>query len=959
MTTSPPNNTAAPEDSILPRAVAGERLNDVVLLHTKIQIPPLRAGLVPRPRLLDRLNRVSLPRLTMLAAPAGSGKTSLVTSWLSTVEAHIGWVSLDEADNDPARFWAYVLAALETAHPALATQSRALLHLSGMSAIEAALITMLNIAATLPERLLLALDDYHLINTDAIHRGLIFLIERLPPNFGIIIASRIDPPFALSRLRARGELLELRVADLRFTQQETHTLLVETLGLPLTETAAAALGERTEGWIVGLQLAALSMQGRRRSELDGFVRTFTGSHRYVLDYLMEEVFGQQPVAVQQFLLATAVLERLSAPLCAAMLADSSAEVVPGDRVSPDSEHEAQAMLEQLEQRALFLVPLDEERVWYRYHHLFADVLRLRLRGTAPALVPTLHRRASAWHERQGTPGEAIRHALAGGDGERAARLIEPLGWELLAQGRLVTLRGWIEALPADLVRARPTLGILHAWTLLHVGQHEVVERHLSAIEVVLADGAAHEPGTVALLHEVAAIRTVSSYARGTLSPRSARQSLQQLPDTRPYLYGMAALTLGILHTRTGDIATADHALSQVAALGRTSGDIGLLVQGLAGRARLCALRGQAHEAAELYRQILDLAVDGGGLSLPSAGQAHIGLAALLYEWHDLAAAEQHSRLGLALALEGAQASMLLFGHKVRARIVLARGEDAAAFAELREAERYCESAEDLAEVAALRARFWLKTGEIAAAIRWAAATGITPEAVEADEAERQTYHPYEFERLVLARVLAAEGHSAAALRILDSLLRRAEADQRSRSIVGILIVRAATAVAASRGDDGVVAIGRALALAVPSGQIYLFLNEGPPVAVALQRWLTIQSGQARDTAPDPLIAYARVILAAFPGPVASRAPEGVAANDTVLPEAGSVASPVPLAEPLSVRELDVLRLLAIGRSNRAIAAELFVTVGTVKKHLNNIFGKLAASNRTEVVARAREAGLLR
>lgn len=659
----------------------------------------------------------------------------------------------------------------------------------------------------------------------------------------------------------------------------------------------------------------------------------------MLDYLLEEVLSGQTAEVQQFFLATAVLDRLTAPLCAVLLYEADGD--EGYAAPSSSAHDAQATLEELERRALFLVPLDEERVWYRYHHLFADALRGRLRSTAPTLAPRLHRRASDWHELHGTPGEAIHHALAGGDSARAARLIESHGRELLAQRRLVTLRGWIESLPDDAVSARPPLAIFHAWVLLHAGQHAGVERRLLQVEQQLADALA---GSSALLDEVVVIRTVSAYARGTLSPGDARPALQALSATPPAVSGVAALTLGVLHTRTGDIATADQALLQAVALGRATGDKGLTMQGMAGLARLCALRNQPYAAADLYREILDLAAEEPGEPLPIAGQSHLGLAALLYEWHDLDGAEQHSRRGLTLARESASASTLLFGHKVRARILSARGEDAAALAELREAERYCERADDVAEVAALRARCWLKSGDYAAASRWAATTGITPEGVEADAATRLSYHPYEMERLVLARVFATEGRYDASMRILDSLLRRAEGDQRARSIVGILIVRAATAITAGRIAAAVADIGRALPLAEPSRQIYLFLNEGAPVATALRQWLTVAAQ------PGQLTEYARVILAAFP--TSAAIPQEVSGLKPLS------SGPQPLAEPLSARKLDVLRLLAIGRSNRAIAGELFVTVGTVKKHLNNIFGKLDATNRTEVVARARALGLL-
>ncbi len=531
-------------------------------------------------------------------------------------------------------------------------------------------------------------------------------------------------------------------------------------------------------------------------------------------------------------------------------------------------------------------------------------------------------------------------------------MIERAGWETLARGRIGTVCAWIAALPETLIRARPTLGLQYAWALFHAGQHEAVGHRLRDIERAVgaaSPGLAAPEASTALLDEVVLLRAISAYASGSVAATEAQRALQPtLPPLSPSpsrSQGMAALMLGMLHTRTGAMTLADQALAHADAIGGATGDPGVTIQALGGLARLRALRNQPREAALLYRRALALAVDGEGRPLPIGAQAHLGLAALLYEWNDLAGAETHSATGLALARDGAAVD-LLFGHKVRARVLQACGDGPGALAQLGEAEGCCDKAEDRAEVAALRARLWLKQGDIAAAAAWAERTGITPEEVEAAEAAPQPYHPREFVRLVLARVLTATGHRAAALRIGASLLRQAERDGRARSIVGIMIVQATMLIADNRPVAAAAAIGRAVALAEPSGQIYLFLNEGPPVATALRLWLAgrPQRGQGSDT----LTTYGRALLAAFPA--ALLAADSVAA----APSRTNVALP----EPLTAREEELLGLLATGRSNRLLASDLFVTVGTVKKHLNNIFGKLGVVSRTEAVARARELGLL-
>jgi LuxR family maltose regulon positive regulatory protein len=886
------------------------------LLLTKLTVPRPPAGLIPRPRLSARL-AASAPRpLTLVAAPAGFGKTTLVSEWARQCELPIAWVSLDAADSDPARFWRYVIAALDGVHPGVGAgasfEAAAVLRAPGpVSASKEApalLTPLLNALAAAPGDLLLVLDDYHLIDAPEIHEGMAFLLDHLPATLRLVIAGRGDPPLPLARLRARGQVSELRAADLRFTQDEAAAFFRRTLGLDLSAPDLAALDARTEGWIAGLQLAALSL----RDAPDGpdVARLVTGDDRHILDYLVAEVLAHQPPAVQEFLLQTAVLPRLSGPLCDAVTGQ------PG----------GQAMLERLEAANLFLIPLDNTRGWYRYHHLFAEVLRGRLRQAAPDSIPALHARAGAWHEQQGQINEAIEHALAAEDWARVLDLIEPLDRDLAARGEQATLRRWLSAVPDAILAARPGLCLRYAWALLF-------HQHISACErpLAVAEHAWRTAGDDAHLGEVLLLRSAVASFEGDIARAlaCAREALARLPATDLFQRDIAYSYVFHACRGTGDLAGAAAALAGQRALGRivTSTAVppaaaGILLGTEIAEGHLAVAAGRLREGAAAYRQAIRLA---GRTHLRARMGAHWHLSQILREWNDLDAAEEHARQGTAICAQIGEALSLPEGHLLIARILAARGDFAAATQALEQAHdgaRQVGRDPFVRLLATEAARIWLRQARLAEAGRWAATCDLPLDAPP----------PYErqFEYLTLVRVRLAQRLPGAAPRVLPRLIDAAEAAGRTREVIAISMLLALAHQARGATDLALPLLERALALAEPEGYIRLFVDEGAPLAALLD-----------DLAARRLpTAYVRTLRAAF---AADAAPAGV---------------PIAYTTPLSPREAGVLRLLGQGASNDQIAAELTIAVETVKKHVSHIYNKLDVTSRTQAVARAQQLGLL-
>lgn len=902
------------------------------ILATKLYIPP-QAKVVCRPRLLGRLDEALGRKLTLVSAPAGFGKTTLVSDWAAGCERPVAWLSLDEGDGDLTRFLTHLVAALRTVAPTVGQGVLGALSSPRPAPTEGLLTALLNDINTLPDALVLVLDDLHLVDSRAADYALAFLLEHLPPPLHLIIATREDPALPLARLRARGQLVELRAAELRFSPAEAAEFLGEVMGLGLSADEVARLEARTEGWIAGLQLAALSLQGRPDSS--AFVRAFTGGHRFVLDYLVEEVLGRQPERVRRFLLHTSVLGRLSGPLCDAVTGG-------GD---------AQGMLEDLERHNLFVVPLDDRRHWYRYHHLFAEVLRARLLAEQPGRVAELHRRASSWFERHGLPDEAIGHALAAGDFERAAGLIELTARAMLMSRREETFLGWLKVLPDALIQTRPVLGVYCALALVP-RDLEAAEIRLQDAERALGGAALHdretptvEPVVVAqgelrALPGIAAItRAYLAGARGDTpgSVSYASRALDRLPEDEPLWRGAAAVLLGLAQWTSGDLAGAYRSFSGGMASLKRAGDVTQDISGAFIMASIRAAQGRLLEAANIYERALALT---GESTLPGTADLHVGLSELRYEQNNLGAAAAHLLRSEELGERGTVAENRHRWHVAMARVKAAQGDMDSAEEQLGEAQRrYLPSPEpNLRPIAALRARLWLRQGRVSEALAWARERGLSP--------DDDLSYLLEFEYITLARVLIAryqrdriDGSIQEAMRLLERLLKAAEEGERTGSVVEILVLQALAQGAQGDATLALAPLVRALTLAEPEGYARIFLDEGEPLAALLQR-------VARNDNARHVQASARKLLAAFGAEGAARAAPS--------------RQPAEVAglEPLSPRELEVLRLVAQGLSNEEIGRRLFRALSTVKGHNRLIFDKLGVKNRTEAVARARELGLL-
>jgi LuxR family maltose regulon positive regulatory protein len=904
------------------------------LLATKLHIPRTRTGFVVRPRLVDRLAQAHEGDLTLVCAPAGFGKTALLADWARRDPRPVAWLSLDDADNDPARFWRHVAAALDTVRPGVAQPVAALLQGLQPTSFEAVVTALVNELAGRANEVVLLLDDYHLIDTAPIHASVLFLLEHLPPQLRLVVTSRADPPLPLARLRARDQLAELRERDLRFTPQEAAELLRSTVGPELPEAAVATLADRTEGWVAGLQLAALSLQGR--TDITAFVDGFSGSHRYVLDYLAEEVLDGQPDHLVRFLLATSVLERLCGPL---------REAVTGRA-------DSQALLEQVERANLFLVPLDEVRGWWRHHQLFADLLRARLAQERPEQVPQLHRAAAAWSEEHGLVDDAVRHALAAEELAWVARLVEQHFEELLWRSEDATLRRWLQALPTELVRSRPRLCLAQAYWALVGGRPEAVEPLLADAERAIA-AVAEEPyepsvGRAAslLANLPAAITLVRAmlarnYGDAERTTAFSRQALTQLGEEDWLLGHFARYYLAMADWLRGRLVAAEQALTGLAAEQQAASGryLAPLYRDLG---QVQHARGHLGAALRTYQSALGIASEA-GRPLPPAGIAHVGMAEIRYERGELDAALDHATQAVALSRQLGWTRQLAAGLAILAWIRQGQGDRAGALAAIGEAERVELSPAVvglLNPVPALGARLALAHGEVADVARWVQQRGLG--------IDDEPSYPREREYLVLARVLLAQQAPERALRLLERLHAQAATQGRTGSVIE---VRTLQALALDAGGDRAGALGalaEALTLGAPEGYLRVFVDEGQPMAAMLHQLL----GGRRQQRPGTVDAIPQEYLARLVDAFEQ-------AGLPIRPHVGRGGVVVAgLVEPLTARELEVLGLLAAGAPNRAIAEQLVVTPETVKKHLSHLFDKLGVTNRTQAVARARELGLL-
>ncbi len=877
------------------------------LLATKLYIPPPRPGIVRRSRLIERLNEAMHCKLTLISAPAGFGKTTLVSEWVASCGQPVAWLSLDERDNDPARFISYLVKALQTIQMGIGEGLLAALQSPQPLQIETILTTLLNEISTIPENFLLVLDDYHSIDSQPVDQSLAFLIEHQPAQMHLVIATREDPSLPLPRLRARGQCTELRAADLRFTPAEAAEFLNRVMGLNLSETDVAALEARTEGWIAGLQLAALSMQGHQ--DVTSFIQSFTGSHHFVLDYLVEEVLHQQSESIQAFLLRTSILDRMCGPLCDAVLLDPS---ILG-----------QATLEYIERTNLFIVPQDNERRWYRYHHLFGDLLRKRLgQSLTPGGIAELHIHASQWYENNDLMIEAFRHAAAANDIERAVRLMESKKMPIHLRGAATAILDWLESLPKTVLDARPALWWMQAAMLLTIGQLIGVEEKLQATEAALAlaalPGATLDETTRDLVGKIAAARAnvAQAHAQTETILIQSRRALEYLHPDNLSDRSMATRSLGFAYFFQEDLAGAGRAYAEALSLAQAAGDIVDSSLASIRLGQVQAAENQFHLAAETYQRVLPLIDE---YSPNNAPVAYLGLARIYYEWNDLDAAEKYGEKSLQLARQYDQViDRLIVSEVFLASLKLARGDVTGAMDKILQAEktsRLKNYTYRLPDITYTRARIQLCHGNV-------------------DEAA-QLAQNYAMP-LMQARVLIAQGNPSEALALVEPQRQQAEVKRLPQRLLLVMAVQSIVLFAQGKKDQAVQVLAEALALAEPGGYIRLFVDEG-----ALMAQLLLEAS-SRGIRPD----YIARVLAAFEGePKEER-------------QAASIPAPSSLIEPLSQRELGILKLIAQGLSNREIGERLFLALDTIKGHNRKIFDKLQVQSRTEAIARARELGLL-
>lgn len=913
------------------------------ILATKLFIPPPRSKIVLRSRLIERLNEglFASRKLTLISAPAGFGKTTLISEWLAGCGSPAAWLSLDEGDNDPVRFLAYLVAALQTIAPEVGKGVLAFLQSAQPPPIESILTTLINDFTAISDSVSLVLDDYHVIESQPVDQALAFLADHLPPQMLLVIASREDPNLPLARLRARGQLTELRAADLRFTPVEAAEFLNRVMGLNLSDGDVAALEARTEGWIAGLQLAALSMKGRE--DIASFIQTFTGSHRFVLDYLVEEVLQRQPEPVRSFLLQTAILDRFCAPLCNAVT----------------EREDGKEMLDSLDRSNLFIVPLDDQRQWYRYHHLFAEVLQTHLVEAQPDRAAVLHGRASAWYERNDLRSDAVRHALVAKDFERAAGLIE-LAWPAAELGSIqqATWLGWVKTLPDEVVRARPVLNVGYAYALLGSGDLEAAEARMNdaerwlepadrmkaqlatpLVEMVVAD----QKQFISLPETIAVSRAYIAQALGNI-PDTIRYASRvlDLPEADPFRHSQASMLLGMTRWASGDLEAADRVFADYTVRLRKAGNLPDAISTTVVLADIRLALGRLHEAINTLEQLLQFVMDQGEPIPIDTGDLHRELSMLLLEQGNVEAASQHLQKSQEL---GEKTRLPVSRYRLcidQARLKTAQGDLEGALALLDEAQRlYIRTPlPDFFPISAMKARIWLAQGKLMKALEWVRRQGLSP--------DDELCYLHEFEHITLVRVLIAQyqrdrkdGVIRTALRLLERLLQSAEAGGRMGSVNEILVLQALAhqAIASQEHSSLTPALApleRALILAEPQGYVRLFAEAGQPMAELLARAEKNRSSflTKQDVGPHSFHVLSPLIE-----------PEVRPAKDM-------------LVEPLSERELEVLKLLRTELSGPEIARRLTVSLSTVRTHTQKIYAKLGVNNRLAAIRRAEELDLL-
>ncbi|MAS33626.1 MAG: LuxR family transcriptional regulator [Anaerolineaceae bacterium] len=875
------------------------------ILATKLYKPVLRPGSVRRPRLIEPLNTGLYGKLTLICAPAGFGKTTLVAEWISSGDHATAWLSLDESDSDPVRFLTYFVAALEIIAPQIGASIMNLLRSPQPPPIDSLLTPLLNAIAAIPDDFVLVLDDYHVLDNTEIDSALSFLVDNQPPQMHLIITTREDPHLPLARLRARGQLTELRAADLRFTSDEAAEFLNEAMGLTLSTEDVDALGQRTEGWIAGLQLAAISMQGQQDNRR--FIESFTGSHHFVLDYLMEEVLSHQPPHIHDFLLKTSILERLCGPLCAAIL--------------QQDDEDALATLEHIRQANLFLIPLDNERRWYRYHFLFADLLRQRLlrdsAGFSTEAVNELHTQASNWYETNGQELEAFQHAIAINDVERAERLIESQGTPLYLRGIVKPILHWLESLPHHVLDAHPSLWVAYASTLLLSGQHTSVEQKLNEAENALQN-AGIDDTTQDIMGRIASMRATLAVIQNDVEAMifHSNDALERLhPENLPIRIA-SHWTRGYAYQLQGNHQQARDAYKDVLQFSESGDSSIYVIAATISLGQLQELDNQLHQASESYQSAIKLS---GEPPHPIVSQAFLGLARINYQWNDLEAAQEYGQQCHEL-LQQMENTDTTASYKVfLAYLHLSRRDVTSASDVLDEAEAFVHQNNFLfrmPDIAEAQVRVLIHRDNCATALQLAETHNLL---------------------ISQARIYLAQNNASRALQILDPFIQNAKETGLPNELLKGLVLQAVVYHALNHQDVALEVLDESLALAKHGGFIRIFVDEGSSMAQLLQ--IAHSRGLRQD--------YVSQLISAFSMPAAEQS----AVSQTITPESQGI-------DALSQREIEVLQLIANGLTNQDIADQLYLSLHTVKVHARNIYSKLAVKNRTQAVAQAKSLGIL-
>ncbi len=872
---------------------------DTPLIKTKLSIPPARPSLVQRPRLLERLQEGLRYSLVIISAPAGFGKTTLISNWARDVNQQVNtaWISLDKGDDDPNPFWEYLVASVKTLRPASGDSAVAYLHSSRTPQVETLLSIIINELAGIPDECVIVLDDYQLINSKVIHDGITYLLEHLPSQIHVVIATRAEPPLPLARFRGKGMMLEISADDLRFNRDEAAALFKEMKTPGLSGEDIRILESHTEGWVIGLKMAALAAQ--LQPDIPEFIREFTGNHRYIMDYLLEEVLQRQSDKVQEFLLKTSVLEHLNASLCNA---------VTGNEYSQD-------ILLGLEKANVFIIPLDESHQWYRYEHLFSELLSHQAEKVLGAVVIELHKRAGRWYETNGFPDDAVHHAILAGDWEVAARIIDSISNKRLRSGEFLTVLNWYQLMPEDIMQTYPRLRRWYIIALTTTGQPDPAELQLTRLEKAtqLDDGI---PG------DFETLQTLIAISRKDV-PRAielGKKALSQLPPDRLDDRSTVAEILGNIYFSSGNFEEAEPLLHEAYVTARQAGNNIVAVPALSKLGYMKKWGGKLHESFGLYQQALELAGES-----PAGYVSHQCLGDLYYEWNDLKAAVYHVQQAIEQIKIGGTTFLLVQLHEMLASCLLAQGDKAGAGEVFEKACRIAHnnsSGSIRAEHAARHIFLALRQDDLATASQW----GNTL-AGDID------FLAYDLRHAGIS-LLLAQGQKTAAAEALHSIYADSIKDKiQPNSVLGRLY----QALSADTQESALEFLSGALTMAEPEGYIRTFIDRGKLLVTLLRKALS------RGITPE----YTGKLLNII------EAEEG---RKRALKSGENLLSPHQAI--LSGRELEVLKLMAEELSNQQIAEKLFISTGTVKIHAHNILEKLGVKARTQAVARAREINLI-